>query len=74
MKFLNKDEVDQLNYKQCQQQMKLLTKTYNLDQPLRECWQEVWPVLDQLTDMILYLEDRIGRFEDPRIPSMDMTS
>lgn len=74
MKFLTKEEVDQLNYKQCQQQMKLLTKTYNLEQPLSECWQAVWPILDELTDMILYLEDRITLFEDPRITSMDMSA
>lgn len=74
MKFLTKLEVEQLTYQECQSQMRLLTRTYNLDQPLTECWTEVWPILDELTDMILYLEDRITRFEDPRIPSMPMTS
>lgn len=74
MKFLTKTEVDVLTYSECQQQMRLLTRTYNLDQPLTECWQEVWPILDELTSMILYLEDRISKFEDPRIPSMAMSA
>ena len=73
MKFLTKLEVEALTYKECQDQMRLLTRTYNLDQPLTECWEEVWPILDELTSMILYLEDRITKFEDPRIASMDMS-
>lgn len=72
MKFLTKLEVDALTYAECQSQMSLLTRTYDLDQPLQECWQRVWPVLDELTNMLLYLEDRIVRFEDPRIGSMSM--
>jgi hypothetical protein len=72
MIFLSKEQVEELNYKQCVQQMKLITKTYNLEKPLTECWTEVWPVLDELTNTILYLEDRITKFEDPRIASMDM--
>ena len=74
MKFLTRSEVDQLTYSECQQQMRFLTTEYNLDQPLLECWEEVWPVLNELTDMLLYLEDRISLFEDPRITSMDMTA
>jgi hypothetical protein len=70
--FLTKEQVEELNYKQCVQQMKLITKTYNLEKPLTECWTEVWPVLDELANTILYLEDRITKFEDPRIASMDM--
>ena len=74
MKFLTRLEVDALTYRECQDQMTLLTRTYNLDQPLTECWTEVWPILDELTSMILYLEDRITKFEDPRIASMDMAA
>jgi len=74
MKFLTKIEVEALSYSECQQQMRFLTTEYNLDQPLLECWEEVWPVLDELTDMLLYLEDRITKFEDPRIASMDMAA
>jgi hypothetical protein len=74
MKLLSRTEVDALTYRECQQQLELLTTQYNLDQPLTECWQAVWPVLDELTDMLLYLSDRIALFEDPRITSMDMTA
>ena len=74
MKFLTKIEVDALTYRECQQQLELLTTQYNLDQPLTECWPAVWPVLDEICDTLLYLEDRIQRFEDPRIPSMAMTA
>ena len=70
--FLTKDQIELLNYRECQQQLELLTTKYNLDQPLTECWTEVWPVLDELTDMLLYLEDRIQKYLDPRIPSMSM--
>ena len=74
MTFLTKDEVELLNYKDCVKHLKMLTKKYNLEKPLTECWTEVWPVLDELTNTILYLEDRISRFEDPRIGSMDMAA
>lgn len=72
--FLTRDQVDALSYQECQKHLRLLTTQYNLEQPLSECWQAVWPVLDQICDTLLYLEDRIQRFEDPRIPSMDMTA
>jgi hypothetical protein len=70
--FLTKDQVDLLNYQQCQQHLSALTTQYDIDRPLAEQFKEVWPVLDQICDTLLYLEDRIARFEDPRIPSMDM--
>jgi hypothetical protein len=72
--FLTLEQVEAMTYKECQKHMKLIAKTYNLEQPLTECWEQVWPVLDELTDTILYLEDRIVKYEDPRITSMDMTS
>jgi hypothetical protein len=74
MKFLIKTEVEALTYAECQQQLRFLTSEYNLDKPLLQCWEEVWPVLNELTDMLLYLEDRISKFEDPRIASMDMSA
>ena len=72
--FLTRDQVDALSYQECQQHLKLLTTQYNLEQPLTECWTQVWPVLDELTNTLLYLEDRIQKFEDPRIGSMDMSA
>lgn len=74
MNFLTKTEIDQLTYAECQQQLKALTTEYNLNQPLTECFEQVWPNLDSIVDMLLNLEDRIARFEDPRIPSMPMTA
>lgn len=73
MKFLTKSEVDLLNYKECQQQLKMLTTEYDLNLPLTECFERVWPVLDELTNMILYLEDRIARYENANVKSMDMS-
>ena len=72
MKFLTKTEINELNYAECQQQLKMLTTQYNLERPLTECWTEVWPVLDELTDMLLYLEDRVARYENANIKSMVM--
>lgn len=72
--FLTAKEVDELTYRQCQQHLRALNTVYNFDQPLTECWTEVWPIIDPLTNTILYLEDRISKFEDPRIASMDMAA
>lgn len=73
MNILTKPQVDLLTYRECQNQLKLLSTEYNLDKPLIQCWEEVWPVLNELTDMILYLEDRIARFENVNIKSMSIT-
>jgi hypothetical protein len=72
--FLSAAEVNELNYKQCCQHLKLLKTQYDFDQPLSERFSEVWPIIEPLTDTILYLEDRIARFEDPRIASMDKSA
>ena len=69
--FLNKEQVEEFSYADCTAHMKLLSKAYNLNKPLKDCFVEVWPVLDQICDTLLYIEDRMARFEDPRIPSMD---
>ena len=69
--FLTKQQIDLLTYPECQTHIKNLNKTYNFNKPLKECFDQVWPVLDELTNTMLYLEDRIVRFEDVRIPSMD---
>lgn len=69
--FLSKEQVEQFNYDECQRHLKTLSKTYNLNKPLHECFAEVWPVLDELVNTILYIEDRIQKFQDPRILSMN---
>jgi hypothetical protein len=74
MEFLNREQIELLNYRECQDQLQALSTRYNLDLPLTECWEQVWPVLDEITNMILYLEDRIARFEHPCVTSMSMTA
>jgi len=69
--FLTKKQVDELTYPECQTQIKLLNKTYNFNKPLKDCFDQVWPIMDPLVNTQLWLEDRIARFEDSRIPSMD---
>jgi hypothetical protein len=58
--FYTKEQVDRLTLKESQKALKLLEKTYSLDKSINECWQEVWPVLDEIVDTLLYLEDRIN--------------
>lgn len=72
--FLTKLEVEELTYRQCVDHLSAIKTRYDLEQPLSEHWELIWPILDPLTDTILYLEDRISKFEDPRIASMDMTA
>lgn len=60
MQFLTKEDIDQLDQKSAEQQLKILTKTYNLEAPLTECFQTVWPDLDLIVDNLLWLEDRIA--------------
>ena len=72
--FLTAKEVDELNYQQCCGHLRLLKKTWDFERSLQEYWQQVWPIIDPLCDTILYLEDRIARYEDPRIASMDMSA
>ena len=56
--FLTQEQVDLLTADECEAHFKKLSKKYNLNKPLTECWEEVWPVLDEITNTILYLEDR----------------
>ena len=59
MIFLTKESADTLSLEQANKHLMLLTKTYSLDLPINECWQEVWPDLDEIVNTLLYLEDRI---------------
>jgi hypothetical protein len=69
--FLTKEQVEELNYQQCVDHLSALTTRHNIDAPLQDNFSEIWPVLDQICDTLLELEDRIRRFDDVRIPSMD---
>jgi hypothetical protein len=69
--ILSKEQVNELTYKQCKSAMKLLNKTYRMDTPIQEISDEEWNLCDSIANTLLWLEDRIKQFEDPRIPSMD---
>ena len=72
--FLTKDEVDNLTYAECCEHLRTLKNTWDFERNLQEFFAEVWPILDPLCDTVLFLEDRIARYEDPRIGSMDMNA
>jgi hypothetical protein len=72
--FLTREQVENLTYEECQQALAALAKAYDFDANVSPLMTGIWPVLDDVIDTLLYLEDRIKRFEDPRIPSMDPTS
>jgi len=57
--FLTREQTDLLTAEQCEQHLKKISKTYNLDKPLTEQWQLVWPDLDEIVNTILYLEDQL---------------
>ena len=60
MKLLEKEKIDLLTQEQAEKQLKKLTKTYDLDAPLTECFQQVWGQLDEIVNMLIWLEDRIA--------------
>lgn len=68
------EQVEELNYNQCKAAIKVIHKMYNLDRSLSdpEHFARVWPEIDQITNTILWLEDRIKTFEDPRITSVSI--
>ena len=59
MKLLEKEDIDQFTQEQAEKQLSKLTKTYNLEAPLTECFQQVWGDLDRIVNNLLWLEDRI---------------
>lgn len=72
--LLTKEQVDNLTYKECKAALKLLNKTYRMDTPIAELSKEEWALCDDIGNTLLWLEDRIYRFEDSRVPSMDPTA
>jgi len=72
MTFLTREQVEQLDYKQCQQALKQLGLEYKLDAPADEYFKEVWDILDDIVNTLLYLEDRIRLYEDPRVSTMSI--
>jgi hypothetical protein len=69
--LLNKEQVENLTYEQCQTALKQLSKKYDLEKPISKLNKEEWANCDAVCNTLLWLEDRIKLFEDPRIPSMN---
>jgi hypothetical protein len=61
--FLTLEQASEMSREDCELHIKKLARKYNLNKPITECWTEVWPILDEITDTLLYLEDRIKSFE-----------
>ena len=57
--FYTKESASMLTTEQAEKALKDITDEYDLEMPLYKCWEKVWPILDELTETILYLEDRI---------------
>jgi hypothetical protein len=64
--FYTREQVDLLRQSEATEALKLLKKQYNLEEPLTKCWVEIGPVLDDVTNTLLYLEDHLNRLGDPR--------
>jgi hypothetical protein len=64
MKLLEKEDIDQFTQEQAEKQLSKLTKTYNLEAPLTECFQQVWGDLDRIVNNLLWLEDRITKIKN----------
>jgi predicted outer membrane protein len=56
---LTKEQVEVMEAKEVDRQLRLLAKTYKLDKPLSE-WMtpELWDKLDDIINTLAYLEDR----------------
>jgi hypothetical protein len=57
--FLTLEQVTKFTKDECEVHLNKLSRKYNLNKPLTECWTEVWPILDEIINTLLYLEDRI---------------
>jgi len=69
--ILTKDEIELLTYTQSKAALKLLEKTYPLDRPMTDIGKQYWDQCDDIANTLLWLEDRIYSFEDPRQTTMD---
>jgi hypothetical protein len=69
--ILTKEQIDLLSYKECKMALKLLFGTYQMETPITEISKQQWDLCDEITNTLLWLEDRIRQFEDTRIPSMN---
>ena len=65
--FLNAEQANEMSREDCELHLKKLARKYNLNKPLTECWTEVWPILDEITNTLLYLEDRLRYLQQSEI-------
>jgi hypothetical protein len=68
--ILTEEQVEQLNHAECRAAVELLHQTYDMELPLDQLSPEEWDSCDAVCNTLLWLTDRIARFEDPRIFSM----
>jgi hypothetical protein len=69
--ILTREQVEELDYQGCQTALKKLARTYKLDKSVEEYMTpELWSQLDDIVNTLLYLEDRIYQFEDPRFTTL----
>ena len=69
--FLTKLQVEELNQEECQKRLRALNREYQLDRPIADRMEAVWPVMDDIVNTLLYLEDRIKQFQTPSVPNPD---
>jgi hypothetical protein len=62
--FLTHEQVQSLTLEQCTSALDKLVKTYPLDQDVRS---EIWPLVDDIANTFLYLEDRIRYLQQSEI-------
>jgi hypothetical protein len=62
--FLSKEQVESLTLEQCTNALDNLVKTYPLDQDVRS---EIWPLVDDIANTLLYLEDRVRYLQQSEV-------
>jgi hypothetical protein len=65
--FLTLEQASEMSREDCELHLKKLARKYNLNKPITECWTEVWPILDEITSTLLYLEDRMRYIQQSEI-------
>jgi hypothetical protein len=61
--FLTLEQASEMTLEECQSHLKKLARKYKLEKSILEVWEELWPITDELSNTILYLEDRIDAIE-----------
>jgi hypothetical protein len=69
--ILEKEQIEQMTYDECRKAVKQLFKDHRMDTPWHSLTKEEHDLTDQVCNTLLWLQDRIGLFEDPRVSSMD---